>query len=229
MTGLTVIIPSKSSWNIVPCLSAILAKEAPHPRIIIVDDGLEFANGELRQFVISNAEVIPGVKPFVFARNCNIGIHLAGDDDVIIMNDDALLKSPGGFTTMKIMSIANPEFGIVSAAASNVGNVNMHPRSNFALREDKRMVCFVCVFIPRSTIRKVGLLDEQFVHYGLDDDDYCLRVRNAGMKIGIYDGCFVDHGTLKSSYRGDGGGDFQANLEIFKKKWKMDNHGVPVS
>lgn len=229
MSGLTVVIPSKTSWNLVSCVSSILGRENPHPRIIVVDDGLQFDSVEPKQFIVSSTQLINGVKPFVFARNCNIGIRMAGDDDVIILNDDALLKTPGGFTAMRLVADAHPEFGIVSASSNNVGNQNMRPRSKYELREDPRMVCFVCVYIPRSTVRQVGELDERFVGYGLDDDDYCLRVRNAGLKIGIYDGCFVDHGTLKSTYRGDGGGDFSANLEIFKQKWGHDNHGVAVS
>ena len=71
------------------------------------------------------------------------------------------------------------------------------------------------------------MLDERFVDYGMDDDDYSLRVRNAGLKIGIFDGCFVDHGSLKSSYRGGpaAGGDFRPNLRRFIEKWGVDNRG----
>lgn len=223
--GLSVIIPSKTASNIEPCVASIIANERPYPRIIVVDDGIKFTNIEQKMFVAGHTQMVPGVKPFVFARNVNIGIRMAESDDVIVMNDDALLKTPGGFKSMKIMADHNPEFGVVSAASNNVGNTNMHPRTTFALREDFRMVCFVCAFIPRMTINTVGLLDEQFIHYGMDDDDYCLRVRNLGMRIGIYDGCVVDHSSLKSTYRGDGGGDFSQNLDIFKKKWGVDNFG----
>ena len=39
------------------------------------------------------------MKPFVFARNVNLGIEAAGDADVILMNDDATqLRTPYGFT-----------------------------------------------------------------------------------------------------------------------------------
>ena len=93
------------------------------------------------------------------------------------------------------------------------------------------MVCFVCVYIPRSTIDSVGLLDERFVGYGLDDDDYSLRVRDAGLKIGIFDRCFVDHGSLTSSYRGPDnnrgkGGDYRPNMKLFIEKWGVDNRGL---
>ena len=91
------------------------------------------------------------------------------------------------------------------------------------------MVCFVCFLIPRRTIERVGLLYERFVGYGMDDDDYSLRVRHAGLRIAVHDDCFVDHVQLESSYRGaaGAGGDFRPNLELFKRKWGHDNWGRP--
>jgi hypothetical protein len=63
----------------------------------------------------------------------------------------------------------------------------------------------------------------------MDDDDYSLRVREAALKIGIHDGCYVDHMSLPSSYRGVGGsGNYLPNLEIFKQKWGVDNWGRPA-
>jgi GT2 family glycosyltransferase len=215
-----VVIPSRNVNNLVRCVAAVWQNE-PGCRIIVVDDGLP-----LEDLKDLDLEIVPGVKPFVFARNVNLGIAATGDD-VIVMNDDALLQTPGGFTALSEQARMHPEFGIISAATNNVGNPNQHPR-NIGLREDPRMVCFVCAYIPSHALQAVGLLDETFVHYGVEDDDYCLRVRNAGLKIGIYDGCIVDHKTLHSQYRGTGGGDFRPNLEIFKAKWGTDNFGRPA-
>jgi GT2 family glycosyltransferase len=91
-------------------------------------------------------------------------------------------------------------------------------------------VAFVCTFIPRSTLDRFGLLDERFGvnadgtgprGYGCDDDDMCWRVREGGLKLGIYDGCFVDHGTLKSTFRGDPArpADVVAHEKVFAEKW----------
>lgn len=182
-----------------------------------------------KRFLMPHDEPIDwqeGIKPFIFARNINLGIQAAGDDDVIILNDDALVQTPGGFTLLQRAAEENPEYGIIAATCNNVGNQNQWPKG-VGLRDEPRMVCFVCVLIPRRTIDAVGLLDERFVDYGLDDDDYSLRVRKAGLKIGIHDGCYVDHGSLTSSYRGaaGAGGDFFPNLKRFIEKWGVDNWG----
>lgn len=241
----SIIIPSKSAANLVPCIRAI--REAwETARIIVVDDGIQWPRAGLNHEdamtmgsvthgkVGVEGNIIPGVKPFVFARNINIGIRAAGDDDVILLNDDALLKTPGGFTLLSQLVHEQDWLGMLAPACDTVGNPNQFRRhvpgtdaKTIAIRLEPRMVCFVCVYIPRSTINAVGLLDERFVDYGLDDDDYSLRVRKAGLKLGIFDGCFVDHGALKSSYRGgpQAGGDFRPNMRRFIEKWGTDNWG----
>jgi GT2 family glycosyltransferase len=162
----------------------------------------------------------PGIKPFVFSRNINVGIRAAGDDDVVLLNDDALLKTPLGFTAIARIAEAHPEYGVIASTCNTVGNPRQWPQ-RVGLREEPRMICFVCVYIPRRTIEAVGLLDERFTGYGCDDDDFCLRVQKAGLKIGIYDGCFVDHASLRSTFRGTAlsAGDYRANLKIFVDKW----------
>lgn len=226
----SIIIPSRSAANLVPCVRAI--REAGETaRIIVVDDGVDWGladdDGEPSW---EPCNYVDGAKPFVFAGNVNIGILAAGDDDVILLNDDALLKTPNGFTWMmrEQAHAASRQYGLIAAACNTVGNQNQFRQSESGLRDEPRMACFVCVYIPRSTINAVGLLDERFIHYGMDDDDYSLRVRNAGLSIGIFDGCFVDHGSLTSSYRGGPqvGGDFRPNMKIFIEKWGVDNRGL---
>jgi GT2 family glycosyltransferase len=183
---------------------------------------------ELRKDVI-----VEGAKPFVFARNVNLGIQAAGDDDVIVLNDDALLKTERGFSLMKEtweQMRMKDQIGLIAASCDTVGNPNQFRRGDGLMRGEPRMLCFVCVYIPRTTINTVGMLDERFVDYGLDDDDYSFRVRAAGLKLAVFDGCYVDHGSLPSSYRAtsatnQGQCSFLPNMRRFIKKWGTDNWG----
>lgn len=240
MNGLSVIIPSKNAFNLSACIKGIcgewerkrpgalvdgrveIIRIPPAPEVIVVDDDPSGVVKKVAEYY--EARRVEGVKPFVYARNCNIGIRAAGEDDVILLNDDALLQTPGGFTAMQEAARDNPQFGLIGAVTNIVGNTNQMPQG-IGLREEPRMVCFVCVFIPRGTIERVGLLDEEFIGYGFDDDSYCLRVRRAGLKIGIYDGCFVDHGSLKSTFRGNphAPADLRQNQAIFKQKYGADH------
>lgn len=210
-SGLTVIIPSRTRSNIVHSLKAVRDLD-PQVRTTIVDDGID----DIRTL----GHVVPGKKPFIFSRNINIGIRAAGRDDVLLLNDDAILKTPGGFSLLQKAAAEHSEFGVIAATTNAVGNRNQF-NQGIGLREDPRMCCFIAVLIPRTTLDKIGYLDERFAAYGHEDDDMCYRVRRAGMKIGIHDGCFVDHASLKSTFRGNPltGANLTDGRKIFQDKW----------
>jgi GT2 family glycosyltransferase len=216
--GLSVIIPSKRIKNLIPCVQAVRQHE-PEARIVVMDDGIEWhqhANAfEERPFDI----LVRCHKPFNYSRNCNAGMRLTDDDDVVLLNDDALLQTPGGFSHLQQVSRVRPQFGVISAVMQTVGNTNQYPHQ-LGFREEKLRLCFVCVFIPRTTIRIVGELDERFDCYSHQDDDYSWRVLRAGLRLGIDDNCRVDHESLVSTFRGPGGNcDERPGRDIFKQKW----------
>lgn len=222
MSGLSVIIPSRNAKNIVPCVRAI--REAGETcRVVVVDDfddpyGVRPVLGEYHGD--NRVLWVGGVKPFQFPRNINIGIRAADTDDVVLLNDDAILQTPGGFTAMQKLAEEHPEYGIIGAVTNVTGQPEQQPQ-DIGLREVPHFA-FVCVFIPRRTIDLLGGLDERYcLDYGCDDRDYCEAVTRAGLKIGVFDGCFVDHASLISTYRGDPHTpkSFAQNYALLLEKW----------
>lgn len=213
----SVVIPSRTTTNLVACVEACRRHE-PGCGIVAVDDGLDVAAMLARSW--EPFSIVPGGKPFVFARNCNLGIAAAGGEDVILLNDDATLMTPGGFTALSQCAGEHPEYGVISAVTNCAGNPRQFPR-NQGLRPEHDTVAFVCVYIPRHAFEKIGPLDERFVAYGWEDNDYCKRSRLAGLRVGIFDGCFVDHRSLKSTFRGspNRAGDIEPGRRIFREKW----------
>lgn len=188
----SIVILSKNMENLSRCIESIVRHEPNFPldRIIVVDDGLE------EVFPYPGIRKIEGQKPFIFARNANIGIREA-DGDVLLLNDDALLETDNGFT----MLAAN-HLGITAAAVKGiVGNARQAPHGR-GLRNEPDMLCFIAVFIPKDVQEKIGPLDERFVGYGYDDNDYCRRAKEAGVPLSIYDGCIVNH-CLTPTFRSD--------------------------
>ena len=228
----SVIIPSRNPENLRACVAAIRAADQPE-RIIVVWDGEGNARSvhcgsQALPAVVSGSVVgaIKGKKPFCFARNVNLGIKAAGSDDVILLNDDALLIPYHGFSDLERCSqiMQQPgngllyQFGVISARVKGLANP-VHSADRVELADvlqdvtPAKAVPFVCVYIPRRVIDYVGLLDERFTGecggaevYGGEDDDYCYRVREMGFRIGVYNGCVVDHGALTSTFRPDGKG-----------------------
>lgn len=221
----TVIIPSKTRSNFERCVDAINQHEGVCSKLVI-DDGLGYEVRSCERMYY--CEWAPGVKPFVFARNVNLGINRAfidpECDGVVILNDDALLETPAGFSRLAAECQKDPTIGVIGAT-TNLGHRCQKPQ-NVGLRFVEHFA-YVAVYIPRATIERVGLLDERFTAYGYDDNDYNIRVRQAGLKCAVHDGCYVDHGSLKSTFRGDPRTPAQlaAGRRIFQEKWGA---GVPV-
>ncbi len=97
----SVVILSKTLGNLNVCLAQIAALNS-RCRVIVVDDGLDLSDGVARGLGWNlcgkiGLHLVAGAKPFIFARNANIGIAAAGEDHVILLNDDALLRTPLGF------------------------------------------------------------------------------------------------------------------------------------
>jgi GT2 family glycosyltransferase len=217
--NLRVVILSANAGNLIPCVRSVLAAESSlsSQDIIVVDDGARAA----AEASLPGVRWITGITPFIFSRNANLGISMARTD-VILMNDDASLVTPNGFSMLAAEALRHPEIGICSAGIRGpIGNPNQiaSGRSNF--RYDRRIIAFVCVFLPWSTYIRLGPLDERYVGYGFEDNDYCTRVMSAGLKLGIWDGCIVDHGHRPSAFRSrpDIVSLYEQNRLLYRSKW----------
>lgn len=219
MNTLSVVVPSKNEANLRQCIQSLRQHE-PDVQVVVVDD---FPEGK-RPANLDHVQWCAGVKPFVFARNVNLGIQMC-DGDVVLLNDDAQLKTPQGLSKMQQALEENKNFGLLGSSRLPNPRHHLYQRTLNnpvnAVGETPLMVPFFCALIPRRTIEAAGLLDERFVGYGYDDDDYCLRVRRAGMQIGVFLGCYVDHASLPSSYRTgiDHRPQMALNRKLFCEKW----------
>ena len=249
----SIIIPSRTASNLQACVRSIRERKETC-RIIVVDDGIlksevyhgpHGGNVAMGSMGVNHAvSMFPGIKPFVFARNINLGIAQAGDDDVILLNDDTRLLTDFGFSYLAAIARMQPEYGIISAGITGaVGNAEQIAQPGTLLRKaTHHTIVFVCVYIRRPVLDLVRgfaepnkenpadscefrptWLDERFEKYGWDDDDLCETVRhNLGLKLGVFDGCVVEHGVLPSTYRGPGSAsasDLAPNLKRFIEKW----------
>ena len=231
----SIVIPSRNIANLTACVGALRAA-GETGRVMWVDD--YDGPRDLPQRVLGHRCLhVSGEKPFCFARNINIGIRAADGDDVLILNDDAILETVGGFRWM-VALMEDPlaaQYGILACSTNVTGYPAQQRRGIIAadgVTVESLIRCvdfaaFVAVLIPRRTIDLVGLLDERFGGpgvYGGEDVDYCLRVQEAGLKVGVSDFCFVDHSKLASTFRpahpeNRAGGDIRESNRIGIKKW----------
>jgi GT2 family glycosyltransferase len=192
------VIPSARFSNLKGCVESILENEpgCTPKDILVVDDGASLEAP--KDFPVT---WIPGTKPFVFARNANLGIMKACEN-VVLMNDDARLRTPKGFSKIKEQDFKNPGWGVISPSIRGVvGNPEQQHQGVPGIREARGTLAFICVYISFFAIAKVGMLDDRFTAYGGDDMDYCRRTKKAGFKLGIFDDCMVTHDEAPSTFR----------------------------
>jgi hypothetical protein len=212
----SIVISAGNPRNLVACIRAVMDCEPTFDpkKIIVVHDG---ARAEAEVMLPPEVTWLDAPLPFIFARNLNLGIR-ACDDDVVMMEDDGLLQTPSG---LSLLAAHSAGYGLLASSTNYGCNQRQYRQPGGAIREEPGMVIWVCIYVPRSTIDLVGLMDERFVGYGFDDDDYCLRIHKAGLKIGIDDSCFVDHLVLPSFWRKrDVSADMESNRVIFEEKWR---------
>ena len=199
MTNLRIVIPSARAANLIQCVWSIIQKDG-HIQpidIIVVDDGARTPESEPE---LPRVQWVDGWKPFVFARNVNLGIAAAGDADVIVMNDDTQLVTPDGFSEWHRLMQTRPDTICSAGIIGTVYNLRQQAQSTATFRPEAKHLAFVCVYFPRTVLDTLGPLDERFTGYGYEDFDYCERARRAGLKLATWDGCVVDHSGY-STYR----------------------------
>lgn len=199
----TIIIPSKNYTNMVACLLAIRESGETCDVIFVDDTETPMPADTMRTLAELGQDhlaFVPGRKPFCFGRNINLGIKAIDkrpvaekipishegqpeepeaivptfqEDDVILMNDDALLVD-GTFKDLALAAYLNPQMAVVSAAITGYDNSAcplkaMNARKEMAedhfVRRLRNGLPFVCAYIRRGVLDAVGMLDERFTGY----------------------------------------------------------------
>jgi len=148
----------------------------------------------------------------------NQGIGMGSNPYVILMNNDVEV-SVGWLGNLVAFLDTHPRIGAVGPLNSNSNDwqcvdrvrdklvpqipqfltEDLHERSRILSYHFRRtgilvdgMLAFFCVALKRRVFNEVGLLDEDFVGGG-DDDDYCRRLRKAGYVLGLSLDTYVVH------------------------------------
>jgi GT2 family glycosyltransferase len=233
------------TWNAldhtVKCLSA-LREITDHPswRLIVVDNGS--ADGTTEWLAgMADVAVIANGANLGFTRGCNIGIAAAPpDEDIVLMNNDIVVEDARWLTVLQDLAYADDDTGVVGArlhddrgrlghAGSYMLPIAMRGHQQGGLELDLNQctrdrpvesVSFALTYIRRSCIDRVGMLDEAFFAY-YEDSDYCLRTRQAGLKVMFAGGATATHhGNATTTANGvDFWSVFNRSAKTFRRKW----------
>ncbi len=223
-------------------LESVLQKtEYANYEIVVVDNG---SAASMTAWLLEYAAKHPQVKVILNGRNLgfaaanNIGIRAADSTYVVLLNNDCIV-TPGWLTRL-IGYLRDPQIGMVGPVTNFAGNEACVNVDYYRLEEIDRfarirtlvrrghsfdipMLAMFCLAMRRAVVEEIGPLDEQFGVGMFEDDDYALRVRQAGYRIVCAEDVFVHH-FGRSSFSKLDDAEFRhivdENRARFEAKWE---------
>lgn len=240
LVSIIIITYNNSKYNKL-CIESIYSKTAyPNFELIIVDNASSDGTVEYLQEVAAqreNIKLILNKDNKGFAGGNNVGIKEAEGEFIILLNNDTIVTR--GWISGLLKYLDDPAIGMVGPVTSWTGNeakievgysspdgiekfaeeyTSKHRNESF----DIAMLAMFCVALRKSTVDKVGLLDEQFGVGMFEDDDYSYRIKQEGLRVVCAEDVFIHHfGRVSFSkieqekYQKI----FEENREKYEQKW----------
>lgn len=224
------------------CIKSVLENSKyPTMEVIVVD------NGSSKQTVTALKQVTKDSRlKFVFnkenlgfGQGNNVGLEKATGDYIIVLNNDTVI-TPGWIERL-VYHAKQPDVGLVGPVTNAIGNeARIRIRYDIDDKEDVyetvasytyrhwgnvlnlKMIAAFCWIIRRDVYKKIGGFDPLYGKAFFEDDDYCMRVRQANLQIVCAEDVFIHHYgsvTVNSLKHLEQNELFQLNKKKFEEKW----------
>lgn len=224
------------------CLDSLIAKsDYSNIEFIVVDNASSDGSREyLANWEKSgpNRCVIFNDENRGFAAANNQGLDRAKGDYFVLLNNDTIVTF-GWVRTMLQHLSRHPDIGLLGPVTNNIGNEakvdlayinfdDMHrvsrdyTRGHMGQIFDLRTVAFFCVMMRREVYERVGRLDETYGLGFFEDDDFCRRIQQIGLRVACARDVFIHHHLSASFMKMDTRARrqlFARNKEIYEAKW----------
>jgi GT2 family glycosyltransferase len=149
-------------------------------------------------------------EPLGYARAANLGAARARGRTVVVLNSDTIV-TPGWLEALHEILHADPTLGVLSPMTNMAGEAAVLDLAASQLPAAKavdfaagRAVCpevlilpqrltFFCAAFRTEVWRDLNGFTESFATGNFEDDDFCLRARLAGYRLGVARHVFVYH------------------------------------
>jgi len=232
----SIIIPVYNRWRLTQrCLESICgAAEQAAYEVIVVDNHSTDDTNRVLQAVEGDVTVLRQPENRGFAAACNAGARLAQGEHLLFLNNDTEVK-PGWLDSLLGCARAEESVGAVGAKllypAGDVQHAGIaisvkkvpylifqhfgaeHP----AVCEKREMqaVTGACMLVPKSIFDQAGGFDEEYYN-GFEDVDFCLRLRQQGLRVIYCPEATITHHEESSAGRKDRD---RENLERLLDLW----------
>jgi len=209
--------------------------------IIVVDNA---SNDGTKEFLSAwvdaspNRKLILNEKNLGFAAANNQGLCVSKGEYLVLLNNDTHV-TPGWIRTLLRHLRRDKGIGLIGPVTNNIGNeakigiayTSMDEMLQTSARYTRerigqnfpiRTAAFFCAMMPRDVYERVGPLDEAFGKGFFEDDDYCRRIEQLGLRIACAEDVFVHHhlsATFDKLEDKERQILFEQNKAIYEAKW----------
>lgn len=218
------------NWNtrdlITKCVSFVRKNTRPTHELIVVDNGsCDGSAAAIKEMEGPGLEAVLLDENLGYAGGNNRGIEVAKGELVCLLNSDAFV-TPGWLEGLQTC-MTRTSAGMVGPWTNRCKGRQRHKlkyrRIPKWMRPYKKVdyLSFFCVLIRREVFENIGLLDERFGLGTFEDDDFCLRAREAGYRLVIDSRTWVwheAHATMEANQLHDDHL-IERNRKIYQNKW----------
>jgi len=198
------------TWNkldyIKECAQSILKHTDVRSRLIIVDNasaedtreylrGLKGSDKVDIKLIFNTENLGPGKARNIALKDISADYACFVDSDVVV--------APGWLSNMISLADANSDIGMLNPSSNNFNQV---PSQGVSLDEYARSLAHFkdsyievghcisfCMLIKAEAVRKIGLIDEEYILALYEDTDYSMKASSAGYRCAIARGSYVWH------------------------------------
>ena len=236
----TILLLTWNAWEYTrQCIDSIKARTDVPSKIIVIDNG---STDETIRRLRTDPTIchIENSCNLGFGRGFNVGLELIDTPYFVISNNDVVV-TPGWLTRMIghidmdkdlvcLGPVSNHVSGpqLVRQCQYNSENSLIDFAQSIAEKTEDAVtyfqrVVFFCTLFKSRVLQKCGLLDERFEHGNFEDDDYCMRIKRAGLKSAIDRSVFIHHyqGKTFTHNKLDYAKILEENKQKFMQKWNL--------
>ena len=234
------------TWNGLDYTRACLDSICQHTQlgtdveVLVVDNGS--TDGTLAYLhSLDWVRVIANRKNLGFVRGNNVGIRATPVGDIILLNNDIVIRQLGWLEELRRVAYSAVDIGIVGCRmilpdgrllhagaympldtfwGQQIGSLEKEV-NQYGYDRDVQAVVGACMYIKRAVLDAIGPLNEAFFSY-FEDTDYCLQAAEVGFRTVCAGGVtLVHHENVSTKVnRVSHSQMFTKSQKIFRKRWE---------